>query len=220
MSLLKKLRLKTEEPVYIINAPAECLSLFEDMQVKTKLPAKVSAAQLILFAEDSQVLNSSIAKLDGKLAEAAIFWIVYPKKSGKIQSDLIRDKGWDTVLNLYDTVSSVSVDDDWSGLRFKQKGTGKAADWIPMEERKTEGIDYVARTVTLPDDALRAMKPYKGLDTFFYSMSFSHTKEYIEAIADAKKPETRQRRIEKMIEMVLKLKTAKELKQKKAGHEL
>ena len=66
--------------------------------------------------------------------------------------------------------------------------------------------------MALPPDAVKAMKPYKGLEEFFYSMSFSHTREYIEAIVDAKKPETRKRRIEGMISKVLALKEAKEAK--------
>jgi uncharacterized protein YdeI (YjbR/CyaY-like superfamily) len=46
-------------------------------------------------------------------------------------------------------------------------------------------------------------------------MSFTHKKEYVEAIVEAKKPETRQRRIEKMVEAVSQLKARKEAKQKK-----
>ena len=84
-----------------------------------------------------------------------------------------------------------------------------------MEERKVKGIDYVNRTVVLPDDALKAAKPNKGLVDFFYTMAFTHQREYVESIEDAKKPETRQKRIDKMIEMVLQLKMAKEIKKKK-----
>jgi len=215
MSLLDKLHIKTEAPVYIINTPGECLHLFEGLQLKTSLPGKTPASQLILFAEDSYTLNNFIYKLEGKLTTDVLFWIAYPKKSGRIKSDLVRNVGWEEVFKLYDGVSSVSIDDDWSALRFKQKDPNKATGWVPMEERKTEGIDYVARTVVLPPDALKAIKPYVDLDEFFYSMSFTHKKEYVEAIVEAKKPETRQRRIEKMVEMVLKLRTEKDIKKKK-----
>lgn len=215
MELLSKLRLDTGTPLYVVNAPKDVLHLFYSAEIITSLPGKTPAAQLILFADDSKTLDSYILKLEGKIGEKAIFWIAYPKKSGKIQSDLIRNEGWKLVFSLYDGVSSVSIDDDWSGLRFKSKGSSNST-WVPMEERKTEGIDYVARTVSLPADALKALKPYKGLEDFFYAMSFTHKKEYAESIVEAKKPETRQRRIEKMIEMLLKLRTEKELKKKKA----
>jgi len=214
MGLLAKLKLKPEELLYVINAPAGCLSLLDEAELKTSLTGKTLASQLILFAEDSATLDNFITKLEGKLANDVVFWIAYPKKSGRIQSDLVRNEGWKLVFSLYDGVSSASIDDDWSAVRFKTKDPNKK--YIPPEDRKTEGVDYKARTVTLPADALNAMKPYKGLGDFFYTMSFTHKKEYAVAIADAKKPETRQRRIEKMIEMVLKLKAEKELKKKKA----
>jgi len=215
MELLTKLRINIDEPLYLINAPKDVFHLFEPAEIKTVMPGKAPANQLVLFAGDSKTLDSYILKLEGKLSDEVVFWIVYPKKSGRIQSDLTRNDGWKLVFSLYDGVSSASIDDDWSGVRFKPKGSSKST-WIPMEERKTEGIDYLARTVSLPADALKAMKPYKGLDDFFYAMSFTHKKEYVESIVDAKKPETRQRRIEKMIEMLLKMRTEKELKKTKA----
>lgn len=76
------------------------------------------------------------------------------------------------------------------------------------------GIDYHNRTVTPSVDIAKALEQHAGLEAFFNSMSFSHKKEYIEAIEEAKKPETRQRRIEQMIEMVQKLKTEKENRKK------
>lgn len=215
MDLLKKLRVKEEAPVHLINAPSDCLPLFEGLQLKTSLPGKTAASQLILFAENSEVLNRYIHKLEGKLAKDVLFWIAYPKKSGSIQSDLIRNKGWEVTFEFYDGVSSVSINEDWTGMRFKHKGSANSG-WVPVEERQTEGIDYIARTVVLPADALKAMKGCKGLEEFFYSMAFTHKKEYVLSIVEAKKPETRQRRIEKMIEMVLKLREEKEIKQKKA----
>jgi len=215
MDLLNKLRFKAAGTLYVINAPGDCHYLFEGMEVKTSLPGRPTADQLILFAESSNVLDSFVAELDGKLADDAVFWIAYPKKSGKIQSDLVRNEGWKLVFSLYNGVSSAAVNNDWSAVRFKKKDPSKTTNWVPMEERKTEGVDYVARTVVLPPDALKAMKPFKGLDEFFYAMSFSHKREYVEAIADAKKPETRLRRIEKMIEMLLVLRTEKELKKSK-----
>jgi uncharacterized protein YdeI (YjbR/CyaY-like superfamily) len=83
-----------------------------------------------------------------------------------------------------------------------------------MEERKVPGIDYLNRTVKLPKDAVKAMAEFPELEAFFNSMSFTHKREYVEAIEEAKKPETRQRRIDKMIEMVIELRDKKERKKK------
>jgi hypothetical protein len=47
--------------------------------------------------------------------------MVYPKgTSRKFSSDITRDHGWDPVLETgMRAVSQVSVDDDWSALRFR-----------------------------------------------------------------------------------------------------
>lgn len=89
-----------------------------------------------------------------------------------------------------------------------------------MEKRSIEGVDFVNRKVSLPADVGDAMKSIAGLEEFFYTQSFSCQKEYMESIADAKKPETRKRRIEKTVEMVMKLKEEKEIKAIKKRNEL
>jgi hypothetical protein len=55
--------------------------------------------------------------------------------------------------------------------------------------------------VSLPDDLNHALDA-AGLRDTFMNMSPSHRKEYLKWIDEAKKPETRQRRLEKMLEMI------------------
>ena len=120
-------------------------------------------------------------------------------------------KAWDIVFKSgYRGQTSVSINDTWTGMRFTNapKKTATICD-LPMEERKVEGIDFVNRTVHLPADALSALNKYKGMAAFFSAMSFTHKKEYVQAIVDAKKEETRKRRIEKTIEMLLQKMMAK-----------
>lgn len=216
MSLLKKLRINTAKPLWLINAPEDCRHFFEEVEdIKIGTAGKAPVEQLVLFAEDSIRLNALVEKMGERVTPDAIMWVAYPKKGSKLEGDLHRDKVWEYLFALFDGVASAAIDETWSGMRFKKKDPNKKSTWIPMEERKTEGVDYIKRTVTLPKDAVAAMKPYKGLEQFFYSMSFSHTREYIEAIADARKPETRQRRIENMIPKLLKIRQEKEAKKKK-----
>lgn len=61
--------------------------------------------------------------------------------------------------------------------------------------------DTDKRTVEVPADLAEALKN-AGLTEAFEKMSFTHRKEYIVAINEAKKEETRIRRIEKTIEAV------------------
>jgi hypothetical protein len=65
--------------------------------------------------------------------------------------------------------------------------------------RVTLEADTAPREVEVPRDVAQALKAAK-LHAVFEKMSYTHRKEYITAIEEAKKPETRARRIEKMIE--------------------
>jgi bacteriocin resistance YdeI/OmpD-like protein/uncharacterized protein DUF1905 len=60
-------------------------------------------------------------------------------------------------------------------------------------------LDEAARTVEVPDDAARALAKAK-LRKKFDGLAFTHQKEHVRAITEAKKPETRTRRIEAMLE--------------------
>lgn len=216
MSFLARLKIKEEEPLILIDVPDDLLPSFNGLKLQTSLPGKGKATQLLFFARDKNALDAKVHDILKVMSEDGMLWVAYPKKSGAIQSDLIRDEGWEMIYRSdWKPVSSISIDDNWSGIRFRhQSKLKKLIRDVPMEERKVEGIDFINRTVKLPADAISLMKPYEGLEAFFNTLSFTHKKEYVTSIVEAKKPETRTRRIEKMIEMVLKLKEQKETKKK------
>ena len=203
MNLLSKLRINVEDPVWIINAPGpDCLDLFRQCLIKNKLSGQSPVGQLVLFVIDGKDLAHQLPLLKKYIAPHTLFWICYPKKTGTIVSDLIYMKPWDIVFNSgYRGQTSVSINNDWTGMRFTNapKKAPSICD-VPMEQRKIEGIDFVARTVQLPADVLKLMKKHKGMEASFNAMSFTNKKEFIQSLAEAKKPETRLRRIEKMIE--------------------
>ena len=64
--------------------------------------------------------------------------------------------------------------------------------------RVTVELDDAAREIAVPADVAAALKQAR-LERVFDGMAFTHRKEYINAITEAKKPETRQRRIDSML---------------------
>lgn len=62
-------------------------------------------------------------------------------------------------------------------------------------------LDTEARTVTAPPDLLRALKAADVADRW-KALSYTHQREHVEAIEEAKKPETRARRIAAAVAMV------------------
>jgi hypothetical protein len=59
--------------------------------------------------------------------------------------------------------------------------------------------DDEPRTITPPPDFARALKADKSAQAAWDKLSYTHKKEYARAIEEAKKPETRARRIERAL---------------------
>jgi hypothetical protein len=62
-------------------------------------------------------------------------------------------------------------------------------------------LDTEARVVKPPADLVKALKAASAWDPWL-DLSFTHQREHVEAIEEAKKPETRARRIERAVQMV------------------
>ena len=63
--------------------------------------------------------------------------------------------------------------------------------------------DQEERIVEIPDDVQKVFENESKAKELFDAMSYTHRKEYIRWITEAKKPETRENRKVKMIEMIL-----------------
>jgi hypothetical protein len=62
-------------------------------------------------------------------------------------------------------------------------------------------LDTEPRVVTPPADLTKALKAASAWD-HWKAMSYSHQREYVEAIEEAKKPETRARRLDGAVRMI------------------
>jgi hypothetical protein len=204
MELLQKLRIKTDEPLWLVNAPDDVLPLFASLEIKTKLGKQKPVRQLLVFAYNSADLMQYLPVMADYVGHETLLWICWPKKTGAYKSDLVQMAAWNVVFDAgYRGQTSVSIDDNWTGLRVTNAPPKKPSTYaLPIEERKDEGIDYVHRTVQLPPDAQAEVEKHAGLADYFYAQSFTCKKEHVMAIHDAKKEDTRRRRIEKMIEML------------------
>src|ERR1051325_4755475 len=64
--------------------------------------------------------------------------------------------------------------------------------------------DNEPRLIEIPKDLLKELKKDKEAKAFFDKLSYTHQKEYVRWVEEAKKEETRQNRIVKTIEMLKK----------------
>lgn len=70
----------------------------------------------------------------------------------------------------------------------------------------TVQLDKTTRVVEVADDVKTALTAHPKALEVYESMPYSHQKEYIMWVEDAKKPETRVKRIEKMIKALVEKK--------------
>jgi hypothetical protein len=103
----------------------------------------------------------------------------------------IRGYTWRTTPGVYDGVGHVVVN------RAAKAATGVDA---PDRVRVTMELDAEPRTVRLPADLRAALRDDPEAEGAFAKLSYTHRREYVEWIAEAKRPETRAQRITSTIE--------------------
>lgn len=75
---------------------------------------------IIVFVANAADIEAFAEKASTMVGEDGILWFCYPKKSGKIKTDIHRDVGWEPLAALgYRGVRAISIDDTWSALRFR-----------------------------------------------------------------------------------------------------
>jgi hypothetical protein len=120
--LARKLQIKPGSRVLVLNAPAGFRDRLEPLPEGAELRSEPGEGYDVvhLFVSDSAELDRHAPAALGSAREGATLWISYPKRSSKVDTDLTRDVGWETVKGAgLRPVSQVSVDDTWSALRFR-----------------------------------------------------------------------------------------------------
>jgi hypothetical protein len=105
----------------------------------------------------------------------------------------IRGHTWRTTPGVYDGVGHVVVN------RAVNAATGvDAGDRVRVRME----LDTEPRTVTVPRDLSTALAADATAKKAFAAMSFTHRREYVTWVEEAKRPETRARRIEATVARV------------------
>jgi hypothetical protein len=130
--LLKKMKLKPGQRAAIINAPDGYLEALQPLPAEAEL-----AEQLVgtfdwvqLFVKTQAELEQVLPRVRAALKPDGMLWITFPKGTSKIQTDLTRDKGWDTLRALdLKWINLISVDETWSAFSLRP--------YKPGEERQS-----------------------------------------------------------------------------------
>ena len=204
-SLFEKLHLEDEKNLLIQGLPSSIEKQFVKLSYAKNVTPLLRSKKVdfaLIFAVNQNQLNNVLKEVLPALHIESKLWIAYPKQTSKIVSDLNRDCSWDVLSqNAYEGVSLVALDHVWSAMRFKKAST---VNHQAIEKKpEIKGIDFEKRLVVPPAELEKAFTKHKKVKEIFTSLSFSNQKEYIVWIEDAKKEETRQRRLEAVVEKLM-----------------
>jgi hypothetical protein len=122
-TLLQKLGVKAKMKIGLIRAPAgfeKKLGVLPAGATITKT-GQVPCNLLLWFVKSNQELQNKMTKLAGRLDYRSM-WIIWPKKTGRIKTDLtqqiVRQTGLASGLVDY---KICAVDETWSGLLFARR---------------------------------------------------------------------------------------------------
>ena len=121
-SLAKKLVIKPHYHILLINAPEgyreHMGELPEGVTVTTQSDGPFDMVQA--FAEQRAGLEEVAPLAIRAVKPDGLLWLTYPKKTGKIASDLSREVMWEVLVpHHWHPVTQISIDETWSALRFR-----------------------------------------------------------------------------------------------------
>lgn len=209
-SLTERLQLKSGQALFL-NFPNELIneianSHTELLDIDQQPKAKTTYAFVAVLVRNSQELRKLMVTVWLAVTAESILWIVYPKKSSGIPSDLNMMSQWEELTQKdYRPVASAAINAIWSGIRFKPNhlvDAGKSGNSL-IEREFSEYIDIKAKTISLPPFMNTQLLLYPKALERFNNLSYSNKKEYVMAILTAKQEKTKESRMKKIIETLI-----------------
>lgn len=121
----KKMKLKAGLKAAVINAPENYVeALRHDTALSPTLNGKFDWIQI--FVRTKAELDALAPKAAKALRPESMLWISFPKGSSKVQTDLTRDKGWESLQALdLKWITLVSVNETWSAFALRPYKEGE-----------------------------------------------------------------------------------------------
>lgn len=111
------------------------------VQVLTKLEAKPGVKFALAFGTTLEDVESYAGWVRTHTEGDAVIWFAYPKQSSKrYRCEFNRDTGWAAMGDAgFEAVRQVSIDEDWSALRFRRTAFVQTLKRDPRRALSAEG---------------------------------------------------------------------------------
>jgi len=120
--LFRKLQLGDNKLLHVLNAPPSFdLELAPLQGVKVSRTSQGKTGFAMAFAITRRELDKLTRQLIAAADGDALLWVAYPKGTSKrYRCEFNRDEGWQVFAEAgYEPVRMVSLDEDWTALRFR-----------------------------------------------------------------------------------------------------
>ena len=206
-NLLEKLQLSEEKNLLIQGLPSSIEKQFVKLAFAKNVTPLLKIRKIdfaLVFAVNQYQLRSILGEVIPALHENGKFWIAYPKSTSKIVTDLNRECSWDCIRTVgFDSVNEVTLDHVWTAVRFQKTPSLKSVKVSNSLYTTSERMNFQAHLVTPPDDFEKELRRSKVAHRFFEALSHSNQKEYVSWITNAKRDDTRSRRLEVAIDKLI-----------------
>lgn len=123
--LFAKLNLTTQPVVHLVNAPVDLAPALADVggrEVRREVRDAGDAAFVLAFATTLVQVSALSVVVAAETSGDAVVWVAYPKASSpRYRCEFNRDTGWSALGAAgFEPVRQVSLDADWSALRFRR----------------------------------------------------------------------------------------------------
>lgn len=197
--LAKKLKLQTGEKNLLLQAPDSFIQAVQEISFDT-IPNGEGYDYVQLFVQSQEELNAHVPAALEAVKEDGKLWFCYPKKTAGIKTDIHRDKGWELVHKAgYAGVAAVSIDETWSALRFRPENKIERKEGSVFNKK---GGEAKPKVFEIPEYLQVALDAHPKEKAFFDSLAYTHQKEYVQWVTEAKRADTRQRRLQQMLELL------------------
>ncbi|GMV77659.1 MAG: hypothetical protein AMXMBFR79_07940 [Chitinophagaceae bacterium] len=204
LSLFEKLTLQDERNLLIQGVPSGIEKQFSKLSYAKNVTPLLKIKKVdfaLVFAVNKFQLNNVVREVLPALQENSKLWIACPKSTSKIVSDLSKESSWDILKNNgYERLETVDLDHMWSAVQFKRN---KEMPIIQTDLKIESDKSFEKSLIHYPVELERIFAKHKNVEAFFESLPTTNQKEYLSWIQSAKRPDTRQRRLDAVLEKLI-----------------
>jgi hypothetical protein len=121
--LAKKLLIKPGSRLLVRHAPAGYLEKLDPLPPGVELSTEFNGRYdvVLLFVANKAGVDREAMQCLTAAGESGILWLIYPKRTKNVHTDINRDTGWDVLWQAgWVGIAIAAVDEAWAALRFRQ----------------------------------------------------------------------------------------------------